>query len=106
MDIEISESLKSYLRKKDIRDIVLDLPMRKVCCSGPYIPLVRRLKKQDKVSDYILEVVDGVNIYKNRGIKCSRKKLKIGIRKTFGLVEMYCFDPDNICVCGGNIKEV
>lgn len=106
MDIVVSDKLKGYLRKKNINEIVLDLPMRKVCCSGPYIPVVRKIRKNEKVDEYILDEVEGIKIYRNREIKYARKILQLSIRKTFGLVEMYAYDPDNVCVCGGSVKGV
>jgi|GEM_PF-1969602 len=105
MDIIITGELKDYLKKKKKNYITLDLPMRKICCSGPYIPFVKIGLPKIK-EGYRMFPIDGVEVYVNLDIKYSRKTLTIDIRKTFGIVELYCYDPENICVCGGNIKKV
>lgn len=106
MEIILSDKLKDYLFKNNKREIILDLPMRKVCCSGPYIPIVRFKRKKDDLKEFKLIEIDGIKIHINENIKYSRRLLEISIRKSFGFTELYCFDPDNICVCGGNIKGV
>lgn len=70
---------------------------------GPYLPLVK-LGSPTKAGFKELEI-DGYKIFINEKVKYSRHVLTISVRKFLLTEELYCFDPDTICVCGGNIKN-
>lgn len=48
MEVIISNQLKEYMKNKNKNEITIDLPMRKVCCSGPYLPFVKFGKPKNK----------------------------------------------------------
>ena len=103
MEIILTGSLKEYLKNKNKRELTIDLPMRKVCCSGPYLPFIRFGKPRKE--GYKIQSNDDYTIYINEEVKYSKSKLHIGIRKFLFAEEVYCFDPETICVCGGYVKE-
>jgi hypothetical protein len=103
MELILTESLKKYIKKNNKTELTIDLPMRKVCCSGPYIPYIRFGKP--KKDGYKVEYKDNCTIYVNTEVKYSKSKIHIGIRKFLFAKEVYCFDPDTVCVCGGYVKD-
>ena len=104
MEIIITDNLKSYIREKKEDNITLNLPMRKVCCAGPYLPTVR-LGKPKTVDDFDEIVIDGIHIFKNKKIKYSKPNLHISVRKFVFIKEIYVFDPDTVCICSGGEKN-
>jgi len=103
MEVILTEPLKQYLKKKNKTELTIDLPMRKVCCAGPYLPFVRFGKP--KKDGYQVENNEDYIIYINKEVKYSKSKIYIGMRKFLFAEEIYCFDPDTVCVCGGYVKE-
>ena len=52
MEVIISNQLKEYMKNKNKNEITIDLPMRKVCCSGPYLPFVKFGKPKKQTYKY------------------------------------------------------
>ena len=103
MEIQLTDLSRDYLKRKKKAEITLDLPMRKFCCAGPYLPLVKLGKP--KKEGYREVDIEDYKVYINDQVKYSRHVLTISVRKFLLTEELYCFDPDTICVCGGNVKN-
>jgi hypothetical protein len=103
MEIILTKSLIEYMKNKNKKELTIDLPMRKVCCSGPYLPFVRFGKA--KRDGYVIKNDHGYTVYVNPEVKYSKSKIHVGTRKFLLVQEIYCFDPETVCVCGGYVKE-
>lgn len=104
MEITVTDKLKSYLMDKNEKNITLNLPMRKFCCAGPYLPAVR-LGKPKKTDEFSLVEIDDVTVYINKKIRYSKPKLNISLRQFMLMKEVYVFDPDTVCICSGGDKN-
>ncbi|MFA9422189.1 MAG: CC/Se motif family (seleno)protein [Sedimentibacter sp.] len=100
MEIILTDNLKSFINEKKEDHITLSLPMKKVCCAGPYLPAVKLGRPKNK-HEFDELVIDGVHIYKNKKIKYSKPRLHISARKFLFMKEIFVFDPDTICNCSG-----
>lgn len=103
MEVILTDSLKEYMKNKNKKDITIDLPMRKVCCSGPHLPFVKVGKP--KKEGYKVQNMEGYTVYVSNQVKYAKSKIHVGSRKFIFLEEIYCFDPETICVCGGYVKD-
>jgi len=103
MEVILSDSLKVHMKNKNKNTITIDLPMRKVCCSGPYLPFVKF--GGPKKEGYRVLDVEGLKVYVNKEVKYSKSKIHIGVRKFLFAEEIYSFDSDTVCVCGGYVKD-
>ena len=68
------------------------------------MPLVKE-KKPKQTENYRQTQNQGISLYIHHELKYASKTLGIGMKKILWLANIYAFDPETICLCGGYYKE-
>jgi len=75
MNIIISEQTKTYLKKKNINCLTLNMTSAGGCCGSVYMPSVG-YKEPAALNQYERYFVDNINVYIHKLVKAESEELK------------------------------
>ena len=82
MEIIMSEKLKHYLKKKNIRNLTVEQVEIKRCWLGPNLPSVKEGEPKSPES-YLLVKTEYSNVYIDKAIVFKRENINMDLRKFF-----------------------